>query len=158
MSLYQRALLPLQSSELYVHLQVVARNLLLVAVRVHGAASDAIGEAVEAGPLADPIDGSVGCLDVVVALQVSDNAYRSHEVGPTQVRDLFTPLSRAFCSEGCGGHISAPQPLVAQAIHALETGTDGFLIDLDITGGTSSGNDGGQTVIDEAQSVLPTAT
>ena len=55
-----------------------------------------------------------------------------------------------------GGSGDSLLPL-AQAIHALAPAGPGYLIDLDITGGNSA-NDAGQTVIDEAQSVLPKAT
>ena len=37
----------------------------------------------------DPIDGRIGGLDVVVALEVPHDPERSHVVGPTQVQDLF---------------------------------------------------------------------
>ena len=53
----RRALLTLERQELDVYLHMVAGNLLLVAVRVYGAPSDAVRESVEAMPLADPMDG-----------------------------------------------------------------------------------------------------
>ncbi len=69
--------------------------------------------------------------------------------------DGLTILAHGF-QAALGGSGDSLLPL-AQAIHALEAVGDGFLIDLDITGGNDF-NDGGQTGIDVAQSVLPTAT
>ena len=87
---HRRALLPYQRQELHVHLHVVAGNLLLVPVRMDGAPSDAVRKSVEAMPLADPVDGRVGRLDVVVASEVPDNADRPRVV--RAVQDLFNHL------------------------------------------------------------------
>jgi hypothetical protein len=40
-------------------------------------------------PLADAVNGGVGRLDVVIALQVPDDANRPHVVCPTQVKDFL---------------------------------------------------------------------
>ena len=80
---------PLQSQELDVHLHVMPRHLLLVAVRVYGPPSDAVRESAHAMSPADPIDRRIGGLDVVVALQVPHDPNRPHVIRPTQVQDLF---------------------------------------------------------------------
>ncbi len=72
-----------------------------------------------------------------------------------QLPDGLTIITHGFQSDFAGSGDSL-LPL-AQAIHALDLADTGYLIDLDITGGDGT-NDGGQTVIDEAQSVLPKAT
>jgi nitrite reductase/ring-hydroxylating ferredoxin subunit len=59
---------PLQGQELDVDLHVVAGDLLLVSMRVHGPPSNPIRESVESMPLADAIHGRIGRLDVVIAL------------------------------------------------------------------------------------------
>jgi hypothetical protein len=74
------ALGALQGEELDVHLHVMARDLLFVAVRVYGTPSDSCREPVEAVTAADPVDGCVGNRDAVITLQVPNDALRPHVV------------------------------------------------------------------------------
>ena len=76
-----RSLLSRKSQELHVYLHVMARNLLLVPVRVHGTSPNSIRKFRHAVALADPIDGRIGGLDVVVALQIPDDSDWSHVIG-----------------------------------------------------------------------------
>ena len=105
---------PLQSEELHVDLYVVAGNLLLVAVRVHGPSPDAARKAVQTVPLADPIDGCVRGLDAVVALEVPDDAQRPHVVRPPQVEDLLHDLFGRLVRVVVGTAPPALQTLVAE--------------------------------------------
>lgn len=100
---HRRPFLLPQSQEFQVYLRVVARNLLLIAMRVCCAPSNTIGEPIETMTLADPVGGRVGCLDVVIPLQVPDDALRPHVVRPAPVQNLFYQPPRGSCSDGCGG-------------------------------------------------------
>ena len=80
---HRSAPFPLEGQELDVDLHVVAGHLLLVSMRVDGPPSNPIRESVEAMALADAVHGRVGRLDVVIALQVPDDANRAHVVRPT---------------------------------------------------------------------------
>jgi hypothetical protein len=75
---------------------VVARNLLLVSVSVYRAPPNAIRKSVETMPLADPIDGRVGRLDAVIALQIPDDSYRAHVIRAPEVQDLLDDLFRGL--------------------------------------------------------------
>ena len=77
-----RSLLSRQREELHVYLYVMARNLLLVAMRVYGASTDSVWKSGHAMPLADAVDRRIGGLDVVIALQIPGHSDRSHGGGP----------------------------------------------------------------------------
>jgi hypothetical protein len=71
---------------------VVARSLLLVTMRVNGPPPDTVREAIDAVPFADSIHGRIRSLDVMVPLQISDDANRAHVIGPAKVKDLLDHL------------------------------------------------------------------
>ena len=119
----------------------MASNPLFVAVRVHGATSDAVRESVEAMPLADPIDGRVGCLDVVVALQVPDNAYRPHVVGPAQVQNLVHDLISRFVRVIVGAAPPTSQPLLAEFTISVPPEVAGRSRDPEVSESTAGGRD-----------------
>jgi len=79
----------LQRQELDVHLHVMTRDLLLVAVRVYSPPSDAVRESAHAMSPADPVDRRIGGLDVVVTLQVPHDPNRPHVISPAQVQNLL---------------------------------------------------------------------
>lgn len=78
----RRSLLSRKREELHVYLHVMARNLLLVPVRVHGTSPNSVRKPGHAMALADPINRCVRSLDVVIPLHVPRDADRSHVVGP----------------------------------------------------------------------------
>jgi hypothetical protein len=59
---------------------------------MNGPPPDAAREPIEAMLLADAIHGRIRRLDVVVPLQVPDDANRAHVIGPAKVRDLIDHL------------------------------------------------------------------
>jgi hypothetical protein len=71
---------------------VVARDLLLVAVGVYSPSANPIGEPIHAMSLANPVNGGIGCLDAVIALQVPHDPNRPHVICPAQVQDLLDNL------------------------------------------------------------------
>src|SRR6516162_5570417 len=77
-----------QRQELHVDLHVMAGDLFLVPMRVHGAPPDAIREPVHPMALQGAVYRGVPDPDVVVALQVPDNPDRPEVIGPPQVEDL----------------------------------------------------------------------
>jgi len=87
-----RSLLSRKREELHVYLYVMARNLLLIPMCVHGSSTHSVREPGHAMPLADAVDRGIGGLDVVVALEIPGNADRPHVIGPSQVQDLFNDL------------------------------------------------------------------
>jgi len=78
-----------QSQELDIHLHVMTRDLLLVAVRVNSTSSDPVRESAHAVSPADPVDRRIRGLDVVVALEVPHDPNRPHVIGPPQVKNLL---------------------------------------------------------------------
>ena len=79
---YRRSLLSDKREELHVTLYVMARNLLLVPVRVHGSSTHSVRQPGHAMPFADPINRCVLSLDVVIPLHVPRDPDRPHVVGP----------------------------------------------------------------------------
>src|SRR5262249_13859875 len=77
-----------ERQELHVDLHVMAGDLFLVPMRVHGAPPDAIREPVHAMALEGAVHRGVADPDVVVPLQVPDNPDRPEAIGPPQVGDL----------------------------------------------------------------------
>jgi len=92
----------------------VARNLLLVAMRMDGTPSNAVRKSVEAMPFADPIDGRVGRPDAVVAMQVPDDTNRPHVVGPAQVQDLLHHLIGRLVRVVVGAASAASEPFLTE--------------------------------------------
>ncbi len=104
---------PLQSQELDVHLYVMARDLFLVAVGVYSSPPDTVRESIQAVPFTDPVDGRVRCLDAEIPLQIPDDPYRAHVVGPAQVQDLPNHFFRGLVRVVVGDAHSTRQTLVA---------------------------------------------
>src|SRR5262245_47839344 len=82
------ALRALQGQELHVDLDVMARDLLLVAVSVHRAPPDPGGEPVQPMALEGPVHRGVADPDAVIALQVPGDADGPEVIRPPQVQDL----------------------------------------------------------------------
>ncbi len=66
-----------------IDLDVMAGDLLGVAMRVHRSTTDPAGQAVEAVEPQDAVDGRVANRDAVIALEIPDDANRTQVVGPT---------------------------------------------------------------------------
>ncbi len=64
----RRSLLSHKCGKFHVYLHVVARNLLLIAMCVHGSSTHSVRKSGHAMALADPVDRCIGGLDVVIAL------------------------------------------------------------------------------------------
>ena len=58
-------------------------------------------------PLADPVNAGVRCLDVVIPLQIPDDALRPHVVCPAQVQEFFNDLFGRFVRVVLGAAPSA---------------------------------------------------
>ena len=82
------AVFALERQELHVDLHVMAGDLFLVPMRVHGAPPDAIREPVHPMALEGAVHRGVTDPDVVVPLQVPDNPDRPEVIGPPQMEDL----------------------------------------------------------------------
>jgi hypothetical protein len=78
-----RSLPSRKRDELRVYLHVLARNLLLAPVRVHGASSDSVRNSGQAMLLTDSVDRCIRDFDVVIALEIPGNADRPNVVGPS---------------------------------------------------------------------------
>ena len=61
-------------------------------MRVNGSSPDPVGESVEVMPFSDAVHRRIRSLDVEVALEIPDDANRSHRVRPTEVQDLLDHL------------------------------------------------------------------
>ena len=89
-------LLPLFSSEdqeLDIHLDMMARHLLVVALGVHLSQSGPPRQAVQSMTLEGAIDSCVGDFDGVIALQVPDDPDRSEMIRSSKMKDLLFDLS-----------------------------------------------------------------
>jgi hypothetical protein len=74
----------------------MAGNSLLVSMSMHGSSPHSVGKPVEAMSLAHAIDGCVGSSDVMVSLQVPNDAYRPHVVRAAEIQDLLDDLVRSL--------------------------------------------------------------
>ena len=63
-----------------------------MSMRVNGSSPDTVREAIEAMLLADAIHGRIRSLDVMVPLQIPDDANRAQVIGTAKVKDLLDPL------------------------------------------------------------------
>jgi hypothetical protein len=109
---HRTASFSLQSQELDIHLHVMSRDLLLVAVRVHCPPSNSVGESAHPVSPADPVDRRIGTLDVVVALQAPHDPNRPHVIGPTQVENLLDYIIGGLV----GVVVGAAAPATRQAL------------------------------------------
>ena len=111
---YRRTLLARKGEELHVYLHVMARNLFLVAVRVHSTSPDSVRKPGHAMPLADPIDRCIRSLDVVIALQIPNDPNRVHVIGPPQVQDLLNNLVGSLVRMVVGVALATREPGFAE--------------------------------------------
>ena len=90
----------LKRQELNIHLDLMAWHLLLVSLGVNFAQPGAAWKSADAIALENTIDTSTGYFDVVVALQIPNNADRAEMVGLSQVQDLLNNSSRCLLGMG----------------------------------------------------------
>ena len=135
---HRPALFPLQSQELDVHLDAVTGNSLFVSVGVNRPAAHSIGEPVQTVPLAHAVHGCVRGLDVVVALQVPNDANGSHVIRATQIQDLLNDLPGGLVGGGCGGSRTSDSSAPHRRIHGTDPARDKRLISRSRSAGRQS--------------------
>src|SRR6516225_4150879 len=107
------AVFALQRQELHVDLHVMAGDLFLVPMRVHGAPPDAIREPIHAMALEGAVHRGVADPDVMVALQVPDNPDRPEVIGPAQMEDLVDDRWGRGLRVGTSAGLLVDQPSLA---------------------------------------------
>jgi hypothetical protein len=92
----------------------MARNLLLIPMRVHGSSTHSVRKSAHAMALADAIDRGIRGLDVVIALEIPGNADRPHVIRPSKVQDLFDDLIGRLVRVIVRATLPALQTLIAE--------------------------------------------
>ena len=88
------AVLSLEDQELDVNLNVMARNLLVVALGVDPAKARSSGQPAHAIALQNAIDACTGYFDVMIACQIPHDPIGPQMIGLSEMQDFFNNLKR----------------------------------------------------------------